>query len=285
MLLSLDQSTGRYFGLLLRGCGPEVILVDVFEWLKRLRTSARNFTLPAREERAARNTEKVNLKPYTPEPKVFLGQLAYLQLSQFEILTSELKYSPNTQYKAELGEAAAKSFEKYRAISKKIASMGIDPTDAMDPFVERIETFHSRTNGLDWYETVIKIYLVSGLLDDFYRRLAVGLDPLTRADVEKALKDTKFEAFAKKVLIESMARDAQLASRLALWGRRIMGDVLLELRAAFDNRKLAGIPKTKKLSLEEERAVNLASYSKLEPLITELIGAHTMRMDALGLTA
>jgi hypothetical protein len=273
MLLSLDQSSRR------------VILVDVFEWLKRLGTTARNFTLPAREERGARNTEKVNLKPYTPEPKVFLGQLAYLQLSQFEILTSELKYSPNTQYKADLGEAAAKSFEKYRAISKKIASMGIDPTDAMDPFVERIETFHSRTNGLDWYETVIKIYLVSGLLDDFYRRLAVGLDPITRAEVEKALKDSKFEAFAKKVLIESMARDAQLGSRLALWGRRIMGDVLLELRAAFDNRKLAGVTKTKKLSLEEERAVNLASYSKLEPLITELIGAHTMRMDALGLTA
>jgi hypothetical protein len=273
MLLSLDQSSRR------------VILVDVFEWLKRLSTTARNFTLPAREERGARNTEKVNLKPYTPEPKVFLGQLAYLQLSQFEILTSELKYSPNTQYKADLGEAAAKSFEKYRAISKKIASMGIDPTDAMDPFVERIETFHSRTNGLDWYETVIKIYLVSGLLDDFYRRLAVGLDPITRAEVEKALKDSKFEAFAKKVLIESMARDAQLGSRLALWGRRIMGDVLLELRAAFDNRKLAGVTKTKKLSLEEERAVNLASYSKLEPLITELIGAHTMRMDALGLTA
>jgi hypothetical protein len=256
MLLSLAQSTGR------------VILDDVFEWLKRLRTTARNLTLPAREERAARNTEKVNLKPYTPEPKVFLGQLAYLQL-----------------YKAELGEAAAKSFEKYRAISKKIAAMGVDPTDAMDPYVERIETFHSRTNGLDWHETIIKIYLVSGLLDDFYRRLAVGLDATTRAEVEKALKDTKFETFAKKVLLESMASDAQLGSRLALWGRRIMGDVLLELRAAFDNRKLAGITKNKKLTIEEERAVNLASYSKLEPLITELIGAHTMRMDALGLTA
>jgi hypothetical protein len=273
MLLSLEQSSRR------------VILEDVFDWLKRLRTTARNFSLPVREEKSARNTEKVNLKPYTPEPKIFLGQLAYLQLSQFEILTSELKYSPNTQYKAELGEAAAKSFEKYRSISKKIAALGIDPTDAMDPFVERIETFHSRTNGLDWYETVIKIYLVAGLLDDFYRRLAVGLDANLRADVEKALKDTKFETFAKKVLVESMSQDPQLAHRLALWGRRIMGDVLLELRAAFDNRKLAGITKSKKLSLEEERAVNLASYSKLEPLITELIGAHTMRMDALGLTA
>jgi tRNA-(MS[2]IO[6]A)-hydroxylase (MiaE)-like len=261
------------------------ILVNVFDWFKRIRTGARKFALPPREERAARNTGEVNLKPYTPDAKSFLGQLAYLQLSQFEILTSELKYSPNTQYKAELGEAAAKSFEKYRSIAKKIAAQGIDPTDAMDPFVERIEMFHSRTNGLDWYESVIKVYLVSGLLDDFYRRLAVGLDPLLRADVEKALSDKKFEQFAKRVLLESMQKDPTLGSRLALWGRRLMGDVLLELRAAFDNRKLAGVAKSKKLTLEEERAVNLASYSKLEPLITELIGAHTVRMDALGLTA
>jgi hypothetical protein len=257
----------------------------VFDWFKRLRSGARKFTLPAREERTARNTGAVNLKPYTPEPRVFLGQLAYLQLSQFEILTNELKYSPNTQYKAELSEAAAKSFEKYRHISRKLAAMGIDPTDAMDPFVERIETFHARTTGADWFETVIKMYLVAGLLDDFYRRLAVGLDPLLRADVEKALNDKALDKFAKRVLNESMALDATLASRLALWGRRLMGDVLLELRAAFDNRKLAGVTKSKKLSVEEEREVNLASYSKLEPLISELIGAHTMRMDALGLTA
>jgi hypothetical protein len=257
----------------------------VFDWFKKLRSGARKLTLPAREERASRNTGEVNLKPYTPEPRVFLGQLAYLQLSQFEILTNELKFSPNTGYKAELSEAAAKSFEKYRAVSKKLAGLGLDPTDAMDPFVERIETFHSRTNGIDWHESIIKVYLVSGLLDDFYRRLAIGLDPLLRADVEKALSDKKFETFAKRVLTESMAQDPQLASRLALWGRRLMGDVLLELRAAFDNRKLAGIAKTKRLTLEEEREVNLASYSKIEPLITELIGAHTVRMDSLGLTA
>jgi hypothetical protein len=64
-----------------------------------------------------------------------------------------------------------------------------------------------------------------------------------------------------------------------------MGDVLLELRAAFDNRKLAGVPKTKTLTLTEERAVNLQSYSKLEPLVSELMAAHTLRMDALGLAA
>jgi hypothetical protein len=256
----------------------------MFDWFKRLRSGARKLTLPAREERAARNTEAIDLKPYTPEPKAYLGQLAYLQLSQFEILTNELKFSPKTQYKAELSEAAAKSFEKYRAISKKLVGLGVDPTDAMDPYAERIETFHSRTTGNSWHESIIKVYLVSGLLDDFYRRLAVGLEPALRADVEKALNDKKFEAFAKRVLLESMAADEQLASNLALWGRRLMGDVLLELRGAFDNRKLAGFPKTKKLTAEEERDLNLAAYSKIEPLISELIGAHTVRMDALGLT-
>jgi hypothetical protein len=257
----------------------------MFDWFKRLRTGARKLTLPAREERAARNTEAIDLRPYTPEPREFLGQLAYLQLSQFEILTNELKFSPKTQYKAELSEAAAKSFDKYRAISRKLAGLGVDPTDAMDPYVERIETFHSRTAGNNWHESVIKVYLVSGLLDDFYRRLAVGLDAALRSDVEKALNDKKFEAFAKRVLLESMEADPQLASSLALWGRRLMGDVLLELRGAFDNRKLAGLPKTKKLTSKEERDLNLAAYSKIEPLISELIGAHTVRMDALGLTA
>lgn len=257
----------------------------MFEWFRRLRAKARAFVLPNREERAPRNQQKVNLKPYTPTPRVFLGQLAYLQLSQFELLTNELKFSPTTQYKAELSEAAAKSFEKYRGIAKIMASLGIDATDAMDPFTERVQTFHSRTAGIDWFEAIIKVYLVSGFLDDFYRRLAVGLPSDVRVDVERALNDKTFEKFAKRILTESMSDDPQLASRLAVWGRRLMGDVLLEMRAAFDNRKLAGVTKDKVLTLEQERAVNLQSYSKLEPLVSELMAAHTMRMDALGLTA
>ena len=84
----------------------------MFDWIKRLLPKAASkFVLPTREERAARNTTKLNLKPYAPDAKSFLGQLTYLQLSQFEILTNELKLAPTTAYKAELSEAAAKSFE------------------------------------------------------------------------------------------------------------------------------------------------------------------------------
>jgi len=258
----------------------------VFEWLKRFRKIARQLAVAARtEDKTSRNTKAINLKPYTPEPKAFLGQLAYLQLSNFEILTAALKYSPNTQYKAELSEAAARSFDKYRQLSKKLVELGADPAEQMNPFKERIAMFHSNTSGLDWYEVVIKVYLTSGLLDDFYARLASGLSDELQSEVQRALRDTAFDKFAKRVLSEAVQSDPVLGSRLALWGRRLMGDVLLELRAAFDNRKLAHIPKSKVLSVEEENKVNLEAYSKLEPLISELTGAHSLRMEELGLAA
>ncbi len=257
----------------------------MFEWLKKLGKRVSAPSLPAREDRAARNTDEVDLRPYAPAARDYLGQLAYIQLANFEILTNELKYSPNNFYKHELSEAATKSYSKYRAVAKQIAALGLDVTDATDPFVERIETFHSRTRGTDWYETVIKVYLVSGLLDDFYRRLAVALEPTSRAAIEKALDDKTIEKFAVRILVEAMSDNPALASRLALWGRRIMGDTLLELRAAFDNRKLAGVSEGTRLSIAEEREANLEAYTKLEPLVSELIGKHTMRMDVLGLTA
>ncbi|MEN9714546.1 MAG: hypothetical protein RJA35_13 [Actinomycetota bacterium] len=235
----------------------------MFEWLKGIRRNVPKLQLPVREDRAARNQGEVDLGKFSPIPKEFLGQLAYLELSAFEIMTAEIKFAPTTAAKAQLSEAAAKSFDKYRVLSRKLGSLGFDPTDAMDPYTERIDLFHSRTNGLDWYETVLKLYLSLGLLEEFYKKLASGLPADIRTDVEKALNDKTIEKFSKKVLTEAMAKDSTLASRLALWGRRIMGDVLLELRAVVPG----------------------ASLEEIEPLIAELNGPHSLRMDAIGLAA
>jgi hypothetical protein len=55
---------------------------------------------------------------------------------------------------------------------------------------------------------------------------------------------------------------------LALWGRRLVGDTLLIARAALR-------PQT--LDAAEER--------KVEPVFTDLLGAHSRRMSAMGLDA
>ncbi len=257
----------------------------MFEWLKNLRRKAQTLALPNRDDRTGRNRDELDLRPYTPEAHEYLGQLAYHQLSSFEILTNELKYSPNTNAQAELSAAASKHFLRYKAIAKKLELLNIEPADAMDQFVERIETYNSKLTGVDWYEALLKVYLTQGLLDDFYRRLAVGLEAKLQAEVVKTLSDKSFEKFAVKTLNIAMAEDEVLRSRLALWGRRLMGDTLLEVREVLDDRKLTGVAKNKRLSANEVRDVRLRAYATLEPLITELIGAHSNRMDALGLTA
>lgn len=235
----------------------------MFEWLKGFRRNSPKLHLPARDERASRNQGDVDLSGLTPSTRAFLGQLSYLELSAFEIMTAEIKFAPTTAAKAELSEAAAKSFDKYRSLSKKLSALGYDPTDAMDPYSERIDLFHSRTAGLDWYETVLKLYLTLGWLEEFYSKLAIGLDTDVRTLVEKTMNDKTIDKFAKKVLKDAMAKDSILGSRLALWGRRLMGDVILELRASVPN----------------------ATLEDLEPVIAELNGPHSIRMDAIGLAA
>jgi hypothetical protein len=259
--------------------------MSVFEWLKNLRRKAQTLALPNRDDRGARNRDELDLAPYTPESRQFLGQLAYHQLSSFEILTNELKYSPNTAYKAELSAAASKHFLRYKTLAKSLELLNLEPAEAMDPFVERIETYNSKLTGVDWYEALLKVYLTQGLLDDFYRRLAVGLDAKLQAEVTKTLADKTFEKFVVKTLNAAMQNDEVLKSRLALFGRRVMGDTILEVRATLDDRQLAGVSKNRRLTSLEQRDVRLRAYATLEPLITELIAGHSNRMDALGLAA
>ena len=53
-----------------------------------------------------------------------------------------------------------------------------------------------------------------------------------------------------------------------MWGRRLVGDTLLIARSS-----LANVGHSRR------------DEARLEPVFTELIAAHTRRMDALGLTA
>ena len=69
-------------------------------------------------------------------------------------------------------------------------------------------------------------------------------------------------------LQDAIDANPRLASRLAMWGRRLVGDTLLLARASLTGARITG-----------------RTRSRAEPVFTELIAAHTRRMDALGLTA
>lgn len=212
---------------------------------------------------------RVELGDFTPDLDVYLGLAAYLQLALFESLGRASSIAPSTRAKALTGLVATSTLERHQALLAEIGRAGKDAADVMQPHTAVIDDFQQRTGGGDWYETMLATYVGAGLLNDVFSRLAAGLPDDYRDRVVAALETGAASDEAEIVTELSLAigADPRLASRLALWGRRLVGDTLLVARAA--------------ISASHESADD----ERLEPVFTELIAAHTRRMDALGLTA
>jgi hypothetical protein len=211
---------------------------------------------------------KVDLVTLTPDLTTFLGKSAYLQLAIFENLSRVVRSAPTTEAKSALSRVAGLALTKHEQLSDEITSHGADVAEIMQPFVAEIDAFQRITQGNDWYESVTTCYLTSGFLDDFLVRLAPGLAGAAGQRVSEILSASTGEDILAKELLAAIERNPQLGARLAMWGRRLVGDTMLLARWMLrpsDNS-----------DSDEER---------IEPVFTELIAAHTRRMDALGLTA
>lgn len=211
---------------------------------------------------------KVDLADLAPHREQFLAQAAYVQLVIFEGLSANVAAAPDLAAKERLARAAAISLEKYHALIAEISRSGASPADAMQPYGAGIQYFQSVTRGDTWAESLVTTHITSGILDDFFMRVAGGLpDDLERRVRAIYAKGTHEALLSEQLRIVIELQPTQ-AAHLAMWGRRLVGDTILVARSA-----LAAPPS----SANDE--------ARIEPVFTELIAAHTRRMDALGLTA
>lgn len=198
----------------------------------------------------------------------YLGQVAYLQLVVFESLSRLVSAANDLNEKAMLSASAGKALVKHEGFVAQIRERDEDPAAIMGPFTAAIDDFEKLTRGRDWFERLLSIHLTIGLLDDFFRRLSAGLPADVGPRAQKLLGVDNGDNVIAEILQRAILADPRLASRLAMWGRRLVGDTLLVARSALHatgNRE--------------------SDESRIEPVFTELIAAHTRRMDTLGLTA
>ena len=205
-----------------------------------------------------------------------LGVLAYGELNAFERLATDARLAPTISDKHALASMAAAEFGHYQRLYDYLRSESVDPEEAMRPFVEPLDAFHDSTPPNDWLESLIKAYLGDGLATDFYREVATFVqDPVTRALVLEVLADTGQASFAVATVTAAIAADPALAGRLALWGRRLVGEALIQAqRVAVERDALT--------ELLVGGSLDLAGIGRL---LTRLTDHHTARMQALGLQA
>ncbi len=208
-----------------------------------------------------------------------LGALAYGELSAFERLAEDAKLAPDLADKAALARMASAEFPHYQRLHDRLAEIGADPQEAMRPFVEPLELFHRMTAPSDWLEGLVKAYVGDAIATDFYREVAVRLDDDTRDLVLGVMSDTGHAQFAVDKVREAIAADPRAGGRLALWGRRLMGEALSQAqrvvaeRDALSNMLVGGV---------QVQGFDLVEVGKMFNRITE---AHTKRMAALGLAS
>jgi tRNA-(MS[2]IO[6]A)-hydroxylase (MiaE)-like len=208
-----------------------------------------------------------------------LGALAYGELTAFARLAEDVELAPGLPDKARLGRMAVQEFEHFDLLSQRLREVGADPAEAMQPFVAPVDAFHERTAPNDWLESLVKAYVGDGIATDFYREVSAYVDEHTRELVHRVLSDTGHADFVVGAVRQATQADPRVAGRLALWGRRIVGEALSQAqRVAADRDALAAVL----VGAGSRPGADLAEIGRMFARLTE---NHTRRMGRLGLTA
>ena len=213
--------------------------------------------------------------PSVENPAVadLLGALAYAELTAFDQLAEDARLAPTLTGRAALARMAAAEIGHYVRLSARLTELGVEPADAMAPFVPALDTFHQSTRPTTWLEGLVKAYVGDGLAADFYREIAGFLPEPDRGLVLDVLADTGYADFAVRDVRTAIAADHRLAGRLALWGRRLVGEAMTRSQAVVaENDRLT-----------ELIVSGTGDLSGIGRLIDRITQAHTERMRALGL--
>jgi hypothetical protein len=224
-------------------------------------------------------TEQPPASPPDPSVTDLLGVLAYGALTAFVRVAEDAELAPTVRDKARLGRIAVTEFAHFETLVARLKQIGADPEEAMAPFVHAVDAFHARTAPADWLEGLVKAYVGEGIATDFYREIAQYVDAGTRDLVHEVLEDTGHADFVERAVTGAIERDPRVAGRLALWGRRLVGEALSQAqRVAADRDALADL-------LVRGQGGGGADLLEIGRMFSRLTEAHTARMARLGLAA
>lgn len=224
-------------------------------------------------------------EPWASEPQYrqgvvdLLGILAYGALAAFDRLAEDARRAPTLADKVYVASLAALQIKHFDTVRDRLGELWVDVMAAMKPFHAPFDEFHAQTKPKDWLEGLVLAYLGNGFAADFYREVAAFVDPDTRGLVHQVLADEGHADFVIEEVRAATAADPRVAGRLALWGRRLVGEALSQAQRVAANREAL----THLLTGTVDRpGMDLAAISRM---FSRLVENHTRRMAKLGLQA
>ncbi|WP_188726247.1 ferritin-like fold-containing protein [Pseudoclavibacter endophyticus] len=218
-------------------------------------------------------TEELQLADLIPDVPGTGARIAYLQLLQFQELSSLVTDAPELTAKQELGRVAALSLQRHQAAIAALDEAGVAGTTHMRRTADELNEFAERVAGRDWDERILTCHLAASILRDFYAEVLEAHGEAA-APLRPTIVHEDVQAELHGIIAGRLRGNFVLADRLAMWGRRITGDSLLAGRRAL------GIP----VGTPAE-SVREGADAVLDEINARLMAEHSRRMNALGLAA
>lgn len=208
-----------------------------------------------------------------------LGVLAYGELTAFERIAADASMAETIDDKAALAGMATAEYRHFVRLRDRLVELGVDPAEAMAPFRRAYEEYHEQTAPSDWLEGMVKAYVGDGIGMDFYREIAAYVDDDTRELVLSVCEDLGQSAFIVDRVRAAIQEDPRVGGRLALWGRRLVGEALSQAQRVAAQRDALS---TLLVGGVDRPGTDLAEIGRM---LARLTDNHARRMTALGLAA
>ncbi|MCL1869734.1 MAG: ferritin-like domain-containing protein [Promicromonosporaceae bacterium] len=220
-------------------------------------------------------------QPGAPESSLLevAGLAAYVRLGLFGLIGEHTWDAPDLASAQRMVAIARRVSEQQDVLLAIGASHGLDAVTLMQPFDGVLDAFEARTPESSWWEGLLKGIVGHGVSSDLCRLLARGLTGPQAAEVADAMRYSDDDDRATAIVRAGVDADGRLGSRLALWGRRVVGESLSLAQELMTTR-----PAFTALARAAASGAGVEGDA-VAWVLGELTAEHTRRMDRMGLAA
>ena len=222
----------------------------------------------------------------TADTVELLALVAQIESVAFLRLAAAATVAPDPVSRLRLARLAGAALARQEAVLGRIAQLEGDAglaDERMLAFDATFDDYDERTQPSSWSEEILKSYVGHGVAVDFCRIVAGALDPQSRTIITGVIEDGMASERSIDLLDRATSDDGVLAARLALWGRRLVGEALSVVQLVIgDNPAVSRLLST---AIELAYPDGGAPADHTAWLFSQLTAEHTRRMGRLGLAA
>ena len=145
-------------------------------------------------------------------------------------LIEESAMAPTVADRVGVARLIAAEMAHFEELSAELTAIGGDPDAALIAHAKVFDDYHRVTTPSTWTEALVKMYIGDGLAADFYSELADRMPEDVKTVMASTMGSTGSSQFAVDRVRAAVVAEPALRSRLALWGRRLLGEAITHMQ-------------------------------------------------------